>query len=46
MLLFSVLLDVRWVKNRHKILRSVYISPTFAKMREPISTARQARRSR
>ncbi|QKD02496.1 ABC transporter permease [Mesorhizobium loti] len=38
-LLFSVLLDVRWVKNRHKILRSVYISPTFAKMREPISTA-------
>ncbi|TIP54419.1 MAG: ABC transporter permease, partial [Mesorhizobium sp.] len=26
-LLLSVMLDVRWVKNRHKILRSVYISP-------------------
>ncbi|MBZ9742174.1 MULTISPECIES: ABC transporter permease [unclassified Mesorhizobium] len=38
-LLLSVLLDVRWVKNRHKILRSVYISPTFAKMPQAISTA-------
>ena len=38
-LLLSVLLDVRWVKNRHKILRSVYISPTFAKMPQSISTA-------
>lgn len=38
-LLASVFLDVRWVKNRHKILRSVYISPTFAKMPEAISTA-------
>lgn len=38
-LLLSVFLDVRWVKNRHKILRSVYISPTFAKMPQAISTA-------
>ncbi|TIU74676.1 MAG: ABC transporter permease [Mesorhizobium sp.] len=38
-LLLSVMLDVRWVKNRHKILRSVYISPTFAKMPQAISTA-------
>ncbi|WP_349962631.1 SMP-30/gluconolactonase/LRE family protein [Rhizobium sp. ZPR3] len=38
-LLASVFLDVRWVKNRHKILRSVYISPTFAKMPEAVSTA-------
>lgn len=37
-LLLSVMLDVRWVKNRHKILRSVYISPTFAKMPQAIST--------
>lgn len=37
-LLVSVFLDVRWVKNRHKILRSVYISPTFAKMSQAIST--------
>ena len=37
-LLASVLLDVRWVKNRHKILRSVYISPTFVKMSKAIST--------
>lgn len=27
-LLVAVLIDVRWVKNRHKILARVYISPT------------------
>jgi simple sugar transport system permease protein/ribose transport system permease protein len=32
LLLTAVFLDARWVKNRHKILRTVYISPTFRKM--------------
>lgn len=31
-LVAAVFLDVRWVKNRHKLLRAVYISPTFAKL--------------
>ncbi|MAA97159.1 MAG: ABC transporter permease [Stappia sp.] len=37
-LVAAVFLDVRWVKNRHKILRSVYISPTYNKMPPAIST--------
>ncbi|CAN7241905.1 SMP-30/gluconolactonase/LRE family protein [Rhizobium sp. LjRoot30] len=37
-LVAAVFLDVRWVKNRHKILRSVYISPTFNKMPPSVST--------
>jgi simple sugar transport system permease protein/ribose transport system permease protein len=37
-LISAVFLDVRWVKNRHKLLRSVYISPTFNKMPPSIST--------
>jgi len=31
-LILAVFLDVRWTKNRHKLLRSVYISPTYAKL--------------
>jgi len=37
-LVASVFLDVRWVKNRHKLLRAVYISPTFNKLLPSIST--------
>ncbi|SNT76817.1 ABC transporter permease [Paracoccus seriniphilus] len=37
-LVVAVFLDVRWVKNRHKLLRAVYISPTFNKMPPAIST--------
>ena len=37
-LVVAVFLDVRWVKNRHKLLRAVYISPTFAKLPPAIST--------
>ena len=29
MLLFAVTIDVRWVKNRYKILSKVYVSPTY-----------------
>lgn len=28
-LIAAIFLDVRWVKNRHKLLRSVYISPAW-----------------
>lgn len=37
-LVAAVFLDVRWVKNRHKLLRAVYISPTYNKMPPAIST--------
>jgi simple sugar transport system permease protein/ribose transport system permease protein len=37
-LVSAVFLDVRWVKNRHKLLRAVYISPTFNKLPPAIST--------
>ena len=31
---FAVIVDVRWLKNRDKILNSVYVSPTFVEMPE------------
>ncbi len=37
-LVAAVFLDVRWVKNRHKLLRAVYISPTFNKLPPATST--------
>lgn len=32
MLLGVVAIDVRWLKNRHKILNKVYVSPTYFKL--------------
>jgi ribose transport system permease protein len=29
-LLAAVAIDVRWLKNRHKVLQKIYVSPTFA----------------
>ena len=37
-LILAVFLDVRWTKNRHKLLRNVYISPTFAKLPAALPT--------
>lgn len=31
-LLIAVAIDVRWLKNRHKVLSQVYVSPTYFKM--------------
>lgn len=31
-LLLAVAVDVRWLKNRHKLLSKVYVSPTFAEL--------------
>lgn len=38
-LLFAVFIDVRWLKNRHKLLNKVYVSPTLMEMPEPRSTS-------
>ncbi|MFV0514707.1 MAG: ABC transporter permease [Jhaorihella sp.] len=37
-LLFAVFVDVRWMKNRHKLLNKVYVSPTLMEMPEPRPT--------
>ena len=42
-LLVAVFVDVRWLKNRHKILNKVYVSPTYFKLRR---RRRQRRRLR
>jgi ribose transport system permease protein len=34
-LLFAVFVDVRWMKNRHKLLSKVYVSPTLMEMPKP-----------
>ncbi len=39
-LLLVVAIDVRWLKNRHKILNKVYVSPTYFRLPEmPETTA-------
>jgi ribose transport system permease protein len=38
-LLFAVFIDVRWMKNRQKLLSKVYVSPTLIEMPEPRPTS-------
>ncbi len=38
-LIFAVFVDVRWMKNRHKLLNKVYVSPTLVEMPEPRPTS-------
>ena len=38
-LLMAVAVDVRWLKNRHKVLSAVYVSPAYYKMVPCTSTA-------
>lgn len=40
-LIFAVFIDVRWLKNRDKLLNKVYVSPTYIELPEPVSTARE-----
>ncbi len=40
MLLFAVIVDIRFVKNRYKILSKVYVSPTFFPL--PLAPATEA----
>lgn len=37
-LLLAVATDIRWVKNRHKLLSRVYVSPTYFNPAEPMET--------
>ena len=37
-LLVAVGIDVRWLKNRHKVLAKVYVSPTFQSLPTPPGT--------
>ncbi len=37
-LLFVVAIDVRWLKNRHKILNKVYVSPAYFRLPEAPET--------
>ncbi|WP_169566452.1 ABC transporter permease [Sneathiella limimaris] len=39
-LLLAVAIDVRWLKNRHKLLSNIYVSPTFANL--PLAPSTQA----
>lgn len=39
-LLAAVAIDVRWLKNRHKVLAKVYVSPAFRSLPDPPSTER------
>ncbi|MDM8165903.1 SMP-30/gluconolactonase/LRE family protein [Roseovarius sp.] len=40
LLLAVVAIDVRWLKNRHKILNKVYVSPTYFKLPDMPETAK------
>lgn len=37
-LLAAVAIDVRWLKNRHKLLSKVYVSPTYAQLPQAPAT--------
>lgn len=41
-LLVAVAVDVRWLKNRHKVLAKVYVSPTFHRLPETLGTERNS----
>ncbi|KJS10780.1 MAG: ABC transporter permease [Hoeflea sp. BRH_c9] len=37
-LIFAVFVDVKWLKNRDKLLSKVYVSPTYIELPKPLST--------
>ncbi len=37
MLAFAVILDIRWLKNRHKVLNNVYVAPVYTSMKPAVS---------
>lgn len=41
-LMLAVFIDVRWLKNRDKLLNKVYVSPTYIELPEPVSTSPQS----
>ncbi|MDO6966179.1 ABC transporter permease [Rhizobium alvei] len=38
-LIAAVFIDVRWLKNRDKLLNKVYVSPTYVELPQPVSTS-------
>src|SRR5581483_10868576 len=38
-LILAAVIDIRWLKNRHRIISKVYVSPTYHRMPQPPSTA-------
>jgi ribose transport system permease protein len=38
-LILAVFIDVRWLKNRDKLLNKVYVSPTYIDLPEPVDTS-------
>src|SRR5207245_11610549 len=38
-LILAAVIDIRWLKNRHRIISKVYVSPTYHGMPLPPSTA-------
>lgn len=41
-LIFAVFIDVRWLKNRDKLLNKVYVSPTYIELPDAVSTSAQS----
>jgi len=39
MLAVAVTVDIRWLKNRHKVLNEIYVAPVYLKMGETLSAA-------
>lgn len=39
LLAVAVTVDIRWLKNRHKVLNEVYVAPVYLKMGEALSAA-------
>ena len=37
MLICAVILDVRWLRNRHKVLNKVYVAPVYTSMKPALS---------
>jgi len=37
LLAVAVTIDIRWLKNRHKVLNEIYVAPVYLKMGEPLS---------
>ena len=37
LLAVAVTLDIRWLKNRHKVLNEVYVAPVYVRMKETSS---------
>lgn len=41
-LITAVFVDVRWLKNLHKIVSKIYLSPTYAALPEPADTSTES----